>query len=131
MQPLGKMPWRCLKKLENSRKTSASLTVLKPLSVWITTNWKILKEMGIPDHLTCLLRNLYFSGGQEATEPDMEQQTGSKLGKEYIKAVYCHSVYLMYMQITSFKMLGWMNHKPESILPGEVSTTLDRQMIPL
>ena len=55
------------KKLENSRKTSnsASLTTLKPLTVWITTNWKILKELGIPDHLTCLLRNLY--AGQEAT----------------------------------------------------------------
>ena len=53
------------KKVENSRKTSASLTVLKPLTVWIMTNWKILKMMGIPDHLTCLLRNLY--AGQEAT----------------------------------------------------------------
>ena len=53
--------------------------------------WKILKQMGIPDHLTCLLRNLYT--GQEATvELDMEQKTGSKLGKEYVKAVYCHSV---------------------------------------
>ena len=49
--------------------------------------WKILKEMEIPDHLTCLLRNLY--AGQEATELDMEQHTGSKLGKEYVKAVYC------------------------------------------
>ena len=61
--------------------------------------WKILQEMGIPDHLTCLLRNLYTS--QEATEPDMEQGTGSKLGKEYIKAVYCHLAYLTYMQSTS------------------------------
>ena len=61
--------------------------------------WKILKEMGMPDHLTCLLRNL--SAGQEATELDMEQQTGSKLGKEYVKAVYCHPVYLTYMQSTS------------------------------
>ena len=52
--------------------------------------------MGIPDHLTCLLRNLY--AGQEATELDMEQQTGSKSGKECIKAVYCHPVYLTYMQ---------------------------------
>ena len=50
--------------------------------------WKILKEMGIPDHLTCLLRNLYAD--KEATEPDTEQLTGSKLGKEYIKAVYCY-----------------------------------------
>ena len=54
--------------------------------------WEILQEMGIPDHLTCLLRNLY--AGQEATEPDMQKRTGSKLGKEYIKAVYCHPVYL-------------------------------------
>ena len=50
--------------------------------------WKILKEMGIPDHLTCLLRNLY--AGQEATELIMEQWTGSKLRKEYVKTVYCH-----------------------------------------
>ena len=64
--------------------------------------WKILKEKGIPDHLTCLLRNLY--AGQEGTEPDMEQQTGSKLRKEYIKAVYCHSAYLTYMQSTSCEM---------------------------
>ena len=61
--------------------------------------WKILKEMGIPDHLTCLLRNLY--AGQEATELDMEQQTGSKQEKEYVKAVYCHPAYLTYMQSTS------------------------------
>ena len=62
-----------------------------------TKLWKILKEMGIPDHLTCLLRNLY--AGQEAIW-DMEQQTGSKLGKEYVKAVYCHAAYLTYMQNT-------------------------------
>ena len=62
--------------------------------------WKILKEMGIPDHLTCLLRILY--AGQEATvEPDMEQRAGSKLGKEYNKAVYCHPAYSVYMQSTS------------------------------
>ena len=85
--------------------------MLKPLAVWITTNRKILKEMGILDHLTCFLRNLCFSGGQEATEPDMEQWTGSKLGKEYIKAVYCHPVYLIHVQSTSCEMLGWMKHK--------------------
>ena len=62
--------------------------------------WKILQEMGVPDHLTCLLRNLY--AGQEAKlELDMEQQTASKLGKEYVKAVYRHSAYLIYMQSTS------------------------------
>ena len=61
--------------------------------------WKILKEMEIPDHLTCLPRNLY--AGQEATELDMVQQTGSKSGKEHIKAIYCHPAYLTYMQSTS------------------------------
>ena len=62
--------------------------------------WKILKEMGIPDHLTCLLRNLY--AGQEATvRLDMEQQTGFKQEKEYVKAVYCHPAYLTDMQNTS------------------------------
>ena len=73
--------------------------------------WKILQEMGIPDHLTCLLRNLY--AGLEATELDMEQQTGSISGNEYIKAVYCHPAYLTYMQNTSCKMLGWIKHKLE------------------
>ena len=90
------------KKQEISRKTSISalLTTPKPLTVWIMTNWKILKEMEIPDHLTCLLRNLY--AGQEATvRTRHEQQTGSKLGKEYVKAVYCHSAYLTSMQSTS------------------------------
>ena len=68
---------------------------------WVHTLRKPeLKEMGIPDHLTCLLRNLY--AGQEATaRTDMEQQTGSKQEKEYIKAVYCHPAYLTNMQGTS------------------------------
>ena len=57
--------------------------------------WKILKEMGLPDHLTCILRNLYE--GQEATEQDMGQQTCSKEEKEYVKAVYCPLAYLTYM----------------------------------
>ena len=91
--------------------------------------WKILKEMGIPDHLSCLLRNLY--AGKEATvRTDMEQQTGSKLGKEYIRPVYCHLPYLTYMQSTSWETLGWMKQKLESRLLGEISITSDRQMIP-
>ena len=86
--------------------------------------WKILKDIGVPDHLTCLVRNLY--AGQEATvKPDMEQQIGSKLGKEYIKAVYCHPAYLTYMESTSCKIPGWMKHKLESRLPGEISITSD------
>ena len=64
--------------------------------MWITTNWKILEEMGIADHLTCLLKNLY--AGQEVTESDMEQRSGSKLGKECVKVVYCYVDYLTYMQ---------------------------------
>ena len=66
--------------------------------------WTILQEMGIPDHLTWLLRNLY--AGQEATELDMKQQNCSKFEKEYIKAVYCHPAYLTYMQSTSWETLG-------------------------
>ena len=96
----------------------------KPLTVWITINWKFLKEMGIPDHLTCLLRNLY--AGQEARkELDMEQQTDSKSEKEYVKVVYCHPAYLIYMQSTSGETLGWKKHKLESRLPGEISVNSD------
>ena len=83
--------------------------------------WKILQEIGIPDHLNSPLQNLY--AGQEVTkqlEPDMEQQTGSKLGKEYVKAVYCHPAYLTYMQSTSCEMLGWVKHKLESRFLGEI-----------
>ena len=62
--------------------------------------WKIIKEIGITEHLTCLLRNLY--AGQETTDRlDMEQETGSKSGKEYVKAVYCHPAYLTFMQSIS------------------------------
>ena len=61
-------------------------------------------------------------------EPDMEQWTGSKLRKEYIKAVYCHPASLTYMQSTSCEMLSWMNHKLESRLQGEISITSDMQM---
>ena len=63
-------------------------------------------------------------------EPDMEQWTGSKLGKKYIKAVYCQPVYLTYMQSTSCKMPGWIKHKLESRFLGEISITSDMQMTP-
>ena len=88
------------KRIPEKTSTSASLTTLKPLTVWITTNCGKLLETRIPDHLTCLLRNLY-AGQKQQLEPDMEQRTGSKLGTEYIKAVFCHPVYLTYMQSTS------------------------------
>ena len=92
--------------------------------------WNILKEIEIPDHLTCLLRNLYL-GKKQPLEPDIEQWAGSKLGKECIKAVSCHPAYLTYLQSTSWEMLDWMTHKLESRLPGEISITSDIQMIPL
>ena len=91
-----------LKKHESSRKTSTSalLTTSKPLTVDHNKLWKILKEVGIPDHLTCLLRNLY--AGQEATVRTRYGTTDwFQIGKKYVKAVYCHLAYLTYMQSTS------------------------------
>ena len=79
------------KKQENSRKTytSALLTMLKPLIMWITTNWKILKEMGITNDFTCLLRKLY--AGKDATVRTRHGTTDwFKIGKEYVKAIYCY-----------------------------------------
>ena len=85
--------------------------------------------MRIPDHLTCLLRNLY--AGQEATVRIGHGTTDwFQLGKEFVKAEYCHPAYLTYMQSTSCEMPGWMNHKLESRLPGEISITSDTQMTP-
>ena len=118
-----------LLKQESSRKTSTSalLTLPKALTVQITANWKTLKEVGIPEHFTFFLRNLYAS--QEATEPYMEQQTSSTSQKEYVKAVYCHPAYLVYMQSISCEMLSWMKHNLESRLLGEISTASDMQMV--
>ena len=107
-----------------------SIDYSKPLTVWITTNCgKFLKrweyQTTLPSWETCMWIR------KEQLESDMEQQTGSKLGKEYIKAVYFHPAYLTYMQNTSCKMLGCMNHKLESRLPEEISTTKGMQIIPL
>ena len=68
---------------------------------------------------------------KQQLELDMEQRTGSKLGKEYVKAVYCHPAYLTYMQGTSYEMLGWITQRLESRLLGGISTTSDVQIIPL
>ena len=84
--------------------------------------------MGILDHLTCLLRNLF--AGREVTEPEMEQQTGSRLEKEYVKGVYCHPAYLTCMQSTSCEMPGWMKDNLESRLLVEISITSGMQMTP-
>ena len=67
---------------------------------------------------------------KQQLELDMEQWTGSKLGDEYVKTIYCHPAYLTYMHSTSYKIPGWMKHKLESKLPGEISITSDMQVIP-
>ena len=95
----------------------------------ITTNWKILQEMEIPGHLTCLLRSLY-AGQEETVRTGQVRMAGSKLEKENVKNVYCHPLYLTYMQSTACEMLGWMKHKLESRLPGGISITSDIQMTP-
>ena len=98
-------------------------------SVDHNTLWKILREMGIPDHLTCLLRNLY--AGQEAIVRTGHGTTdSSKSEKEYVKAVYCHPAYIIYIQSTSGEMLGWVKDKLESKLLREISVTSDMWMTP-
>ena len=91
--------------------------------------WKILREMGIPD--TWLASwEICMQVKKQQLEQDMEQWTGFKLGKEYVKTVYCHSACLTSMQSTSCKMLDWMKHKLESRLQGNISITPDKQMTP-
>ena len=102
----------------------------KPLLVWITTNCEqFLKRW---EYQTTLLASweTYMQVRKQQLELDMEQQTGSKLGKEYVKAVYCHPAYLTYMQSTSCEMPDWMKHKLESTFPGEVSINSYMQMTP-
>ena len=119
------------KKQESSKKKNLFLLYWLCQSLCVDHNklWKILKEIGIPDHLTCLLRNLY--AGQEATV-----RTGHgtidwfQTGKEVVNAVYCHPDYLTHMQSTSWEMLGWKKHKLESRLQGEISITSVTQMTP-
>ena len=121
--------WR---KQGSSRKTFtfASLTMLKPLTVGITTNCgKFLERWDYQTTLpvsweTCMQVK------KEQLEQNMEQQTGSKLGKECNRAVYCYPAYLTYMQSISCKMPGCINHKLESRLPGEISITSYMQIIP-
>ena len=92
---------RWITEKESFRKPTTSALLTKAFDcVDHNKLWEILKEMGMPDHLTCLLRNRVQVKKQQL-EPDMKQQTGSKLGKEYVKAVYCHPAYLIFMQSTS------------------------------
>ena len=109
----------------------ASLTTLKPLTVWITINCgKLLKRWEYQTTLPASSETCMQVKKQQS-ESDMEQWAGSKLGKEYVKAVYGHSAYLTYLQSTSCEMLGWMKHKLESRMLRERSITSDMQMTPL
>ena len=121
------------KKQESSIKTSNSALLImpKPLTVWITTNCgKLFKRWEYQITLPACWE-ICMQVKKQQLELDMEQQTGSKLGKEYVKAVYCHPAYLTYMQNTSCKMLSWNKHKLEgSRVPWEISITSDTQVTP-
>ena len=117
---------------ENSRKTSTSgsLTTLKPLIVWITTKCgKLFKRWEYQTTLPASWETCMQVKKQQL-ESDIEQWTGWKSGKEYIKAVHYHLACLTFMQSTLCEMPGWMKHKLESRLLGEISKTSDMQMIP-
>ena len=105
-----------LKKQESSRKTSiyALLTMPKPSTLWITTNCGKFWKRWEYQTTWPASWEICMQVKKQQLELDMEQQTSYKLGKEYIKAVYCHPAYLTYMQSTSCEMLGWMKHKLES-----------------
>ena len=115
---------------QQKKSASASLTTLKHLTVWITTNcgkfWKRWEsQTTLPASWeTCMQVK------KKQLELGMEQQTGSKLGKEYVKAVYCHPAYLTSVQSISWEMLCWMKLKLESRSPEEISITSDTQMTP-
>jgi len=118
------------KRIPEITSTSALLTMPKPLTVWITINcgkfWKRW-EYQATWPASC---EICMQVKEQHLEPDMEQQTGSKLGKESIRDVYCHAAYLTSMQSTSWETLGWRKHKLESRLPGEISITSDMQVTP-
>ena len=101
-----------LKEEENSRKTSTSAlwTTPKPLTIWITTNWKFFKKWEYQTTWPASWE-ICMQVKKQQLEMDVKQQIGSKSGKEYIKAVYDHPAYLTYMQSTSCEMPGWMKHK--------------------
>ena len=119
-----------LKKQESSRKTSTSALLImpKPLTVWITTNCgKFLKRWEYQATLPASWE-ICMQVKNKQLGLDIEKQVNSKSGRECIKAVHCYPASLTYMQITLCKMLGWMKHKLESRLLGEISITSDRQM---
>ena len=123
--------WITKKAREFQKKyTSSLLTMPKPLTVWIIINCgKFFKRWENQTTLPAS-REICMQFKKQQLEQDMEKRTDSKSEKKYVKAVYYHLVYLTYIQSTSWEMLGWMKHKLESRLPGEISTTSDMQMTP-
>ena len=116
---------------QKKKSTSASLSMLKLLTVWIkTTCGKFFKRWNYQTTLP-VSWEICMQEKKQQLEQDMGQWTGSKLGKEHVKAVYCHPAYLTYIQRTSCKMAGWIKHKLEWRLPGEIWTTSDMQMMSL
>ena len=117
-----------MEKTSEFQKNISFIDYSKALIVYHNKLLKILKEMGVPHLLTCLLYLLYT--GQEAIVRNLhETMNWFKIGKGVVKAVYCHPAYLTSIQSTSCKILGWMNHRLDSRLLGEISTTSDMQMI--
>ena len=109
---------------------SALLTTPKPLIVWITINCgKFLKRWEYQSTLPASWESCMQLRKQQL-ELNLEKQTGSKQEREYVKAVYCHTAYLNYMQSISWETLGWKKHMLESRLPGEISITSDMQITP-
>ena len=121
-----------LKKQKCSRKISISdlLTVPKPLTVWITTNHGKFWKRWACQTTWPASWEIYIQVTKQQLEVDMEQQSGSKYGKGYVKFVYFHPSYLIYMHSMSWEMLDWMKHKMESRLPGEIAITSDMQITP-
>ena len=127
---LGRSPYR---NWDTFLRANKNLPILSAscLEIRFSSNklWKILKEMGIPDHLTCLLRNLF--AGQEATVRTGHGTTDwFQIGKGVHQGCILSSCLLTYMQNTSCEMPGWMKHKLQSRLLGEISITSDMQMTP-
>ena len=121
------------KKQESSRKTSTYVLLTMPNKAFDCVDhnklWKIRKKWEYQTTWPASWE-ICMQVKKQQLELEMEQQTGSKSGKVYVKAIYCHPAYLTYMQITSWETLGWMKHKLESRLPGEISITSDMQMTP-
>ena len=122
-----------LQKRESSRKTSISawLTMPKPLTVWITISFGKFWKTWEYQTTSPASWEISMQDKKQQLELNMEQWTSSKLGKEYVKAVYCHPAYLTYMHSTSWETLCCKKQKLESKLPGEISITSDMQMTPL